>query len=64
MQEFLEIFLRREGYDVITAGDVDTALVHLESDEIDLVITDHPDAGKDGAGADPGRTRDLSRHDR
>ncbi|MBW2498005.1 MAG: sigma-54-dependent Fis family transcriptional regulator [Deltaproteobacteria bacterium] len=40
MQEFLEIFLRREGYDVITAGDVDTALVHLESDEIDLVITD------------------------
>jgi two-component system response regulator PilR (NtrC family) len=40
MQEFLEIFLRREGYDVITAGDVDTALVHLESDEVDLVITD------------------------
>ena len=40
MQEFLEIFLRREGYDVVTAGDVDTAIVHLEADEIDLVITD------------------------
>ncbi len=40
MQEFLEIFLRREGYDVVTAGDVDTALLHLESDEIDLFITD------------------------
>ena len=40
MREFLEIFLRREGYDVSTAGDVDTALAYLESDEIDLVITD------------------------
>jgi len=40
MREFLEIFLRREGYDVQTAADVDTAIVHLESDEIDLVITD------------------------
>jgi len=40
MREFLEIFLRREGYDVSTAEDVDTALAYLESDEIDLVITD------------------------
>ena len=40
MQEFLEIFLRREGYEVVTAGDVDTAVAHLESDEIDLVLTD------------------------
>jgi two-component system response regulator PilR (NtrC family) len=40
MREFLEIFLRREGFDVVTAGDVDTAIAHLESDEIDLVITD------------------------
>ncbi len=40
MREFLEIFLRREGYDVQTASDVDTAIVYLESDEIDLVITD------------------------
>ena len=40
MQEFLEIFLRREGYDVVTVGDVDSAIAHLESDDIDLVITD------------------------
>ena len=40
MQEFLEIFLRREGYEVETAGDVDTALLHLEANEVDLVITD------------------------
>lgn len=40
MREFLEIFLRREGYDVQTASDVDTAIMYLESDEIDLIITD------------------------
>ena len=40
MREFLEIFLRREGYEVSTAADVDTAVAHLEADEIDLVITD------------------------
>lgn len=40
MREFLEIFLAREGYAVCTAADVDTAIAYLESDEIDLVITD------------------------
>ena len=40
MREFLEIFLRREGYAVSTASDVDMAIAHLENDEIDLVITD------------------------
>jgi two-component system response regulator PilR (NtrC family) len=40
MQEFLEIFFRSEGYDVVTTGDVDTALVHLESDDFDVVISD------------------------
>ncbi len=40
MREFLEIFLVREGYAVRTAPDVDTAVAHLEADEIDLVITD------------------------
>jgi len=40
MQEFLEIFFRSEGYDVVTAGDVDTALMHLESDDFDVVISD------------------------
>ncbi len=40
MREFLEIFLRREGYEVRTASDVDTAIAHLEAEEIDLTITD------------------------
>jgi two-component system response regulator PilR (NtrC family) len=40
MQEFLEILLRKEGYDVATAGDVDGALLALESDDFDLVISD------------------------
>ena len=48
MREFLEIFLRREGYDVRTASDVDTAIAHLESDEIDLTITDMQMPGKTG----------------
>jgi two-component system response regulator PilR (NtrC family) len=40
MQEFLEILLRKEGYDVTTAGDVAGALLALESDDYDLVISD------------------------
>jgi two-component system response regulator PilR (NtrC family) len=40
MQEFLEILLRKEGYDVTTAGDVGGALLALESDDFDLVISD------------------------
>jgi two-component system response regulator PilR (NtrC family) len=40
MQEFLEIFLRSEGYEAVTCGDVATALVHLENDDFDVVITD------------------------
>ena len=40
MQEFLEIFLRREGYEVSTAGDVESALLSVENDDFDLVITD------------------------
>lgn len=40
MQEFLEILLRKEGYEVATAGDVASALVALESDDFDLVISD------------------------
>jgi two-component system response regulator PilR (NtrC family) len=48
MREFLEIFLRREGHDVRVAPDVDTGLVHLENDEIDLVITDMQMPGKTG----------------
>jgi len=48
MQEFLEIFLRREGYDVQTASDVDTAIAQLESDDFDLIITDMQMPGKTG----------------
>ncbi len=48
MREFLEIFFRREGYGVSTASDVDGALVSLENDEIDLVITDMQMPGKTG----------------
>jgi two-component system response regulator PilR (NtrC family) len=40
MQEFLEIFLRGEGYEVATAGDLAGARALLESDEFDVVISD------------------------
>jgi two-component system response regulator PilR (NtrC family) len=40
MQEFLEIFFRSEGYDIVTAGDVESGRLHLEGDEFDVVITD------------------------
>ena len=50
MREFLDSFLLREGYDVSTAGDVDTALAYLGSDEIDLMITDMQMTEKTGLG--------------
>jgi len=40
MQEFLEIFLRGEGYAVATAGDVANARAMLENDDFDVVISD------------------------
>ncbi len=40
MRDFLEIFFKREGYAVETAPDVATALVAVEADEFDVVITD------------------------
>ncbi|MBW2268807.1 MAG: sigma-54-dependent Fis family transcriptional regulator [Deltaproteobacteria bacterium] len=40
MQEFLDIFFRSEGYDVVTAGDVATGRLHLENDAFDIVISD------------------------
>ena len=40
MREFLEIFFRREDYDVVTAGDVDSALVAVQADDFDVVISD------------------------
>jgi two-component system response regulator PilR (NtrC family) len=40
MREFLEIFFRREGHEVVTVGDVDSALVAIENDDFDIVISD------------------------
>jgi two-component system response regulator PilR (NtrC family) len=40
MQEFLEIFFRREGFEVVTAADVDSALLAIDADDFDLVISD------------------------
>jgi len=48
MREFLEILLRKERYEVTTAGDVDGALLALESDDFDLVISDIQMPGKSG----------------
>jgi two-component system response regulator PilR (NtrC family) len=40
MQEFLEIFFRSEGHQVVTAGDVASGRLHLEGAEFDVLITD------------------------
>jgi two-component system response regulator PilR (NtrC family) len=48
MREFLEIFFRREGYEVTTAGGVDEALLALDADDYDLVITDIQMPGRSG----------------
>jgi len=40
MQEFLEIFLRSEGYEAVAVGDLAAARAQLEHDDFDLVITD------------------------
>jgi two-component system response regulator PilR (NtrC family) len=48
MREFLEIFFRREGFDVHTAESVDAALMALESDDFDVVISDLQMPGRSG----------------
>jgi two-component system response regulator PilR (NtrC family) len=40
MQEFLQILLQREGHDVTACGSATEALIALESDDWDLVISD------------------------
>jgi two-component system response regulator PilR (NtrC family) len=40
MREFLEIFFRSEGYDVTTAADLQSALLHVEGNEFDVVVSD------------------------
>jgi two-component system response regulator PilR (NtrC family) len=48
MREFLEIFFRREGFDVVTTGDVDAALVAVEADDFDVLISDIKMPGRSG----------------
>ncbi len=48
MREFLEIFFAREGYEAVTAADVETALVALEADDFDVVISDVQMPDRDG----------------
>lgn len=40
MREFISILLEREGYEVLTAADADTALSRMAATDIDLVISD------------------------
>jgi two-component system response regulator PilR (NtrC family) len=40
MQEFLEILLQRDGHDVTVCASAESALVALESDDFDVVISD------------------------
>jgi two-component system response regulator PilR (NtrC family) len=40
MREFLEIFFRGDGYDVVTAGSVQEALLAVDHDDFDVVISD------------------------
>jgi two-component system response regulator PilR (NtrC family) len=48
MQEFLEIFFRREGFEVVTAPDVDSALLAIDADDFDMVISDVQMPGRNG----------------
>jgi two-component system response regulator PilR (NtrC family) len=40
MQDFLEILLQREGHEVVACGTASEALVALEADDYDLIISD------------------------
>ena len=48
MQEFLEIFFRREGFEVTTASDYGSAMLAVESDDFDVVISDVQMPDRDG----------------
>ena len=60
MREFLEIFFRGEGYDVDHRGDVDAALLALDADDFDVVITRHPDAGRQRPRAAPRSVKEAA----
>jgi two-component system response regulator PilR (NtrC family) len=59
MQEFLEILLRREGHDVVAVSSAPEALLALESDDFDLVISDIRMPGMSGLEL-LGRVKELS----
>ncbi len=48
MRDFLKILLQKEGYQVSTAADGNSALSHLETNPFDLVISDIRMPGYDG----------------
>ena len=48
LRVLLETCLRVEGYDVLTAADVDSALLALDSDDFDVVISDIQMPGRTG----------------
>lgn len=48
MREFLEIFFRRQGYEVATAASVDEALAEINGRDFDLVISDIQMPGRTG----------------
>jgi len=48
MREFLEILFRRDGYDVVTTDGVEGALIALDADDYDVVITDIQMPGRSG----------------
>ena len=48
MREFLEILFRREGYQVTTARDVESALLAIGGEDFDLVISDVQMPGASG----------------
>jgi sigma-B regulation protein RsbU (phosphoserine phosphatase) len=46
--EVLELLLRSEGYDVVTASNGEEALTQIDSRAVDLVLTDYKMPGMDG----------------
>jgi DNA-binding NtrC family response regulator len=50
MTAMLRNYLTREGYEVATAPSAETALIYLEDNDIDLVLTDLRMGGMDGLG--------------
>src|SRR4051812_10516660 len=48
LRHMLQILLRREGYDAVGASSVDTALIEVERQPFDIIITDLRMPGRSG----------------